>query len=164
MALTIADEAIGAARLLTLEGRLDNDTAADLELAMQDQLDAGAAGFVLDLAGLQYVSSAGLQVLLAMAQKTNGKGGLRLAGLQPSVRQVFDAAGATPLLAIFADRAAALGGSARKVEENRLASIVAKLLETPAAAPSAPADPQLVERVADLLGGEDDAAPPKARR
>lgn len=156
MALTIGEETANEVRVLALGGRLDNETAADLELAMQDLIDAGARDFVLDLGDLSYISSAGLQVLLGMAKGLKAQGGLRLAALQPGVRQVFDAAGATPLFAIFADRAAALGGRARKVEDDSISVVVARLLEATDPAPAGKADPDLVARVAGLLGNEPD--------
>lgn len=156
MALAIGEETAGEVRVLALDGRLDNETAADLELAMQDQIDAGARDFVLDLGRLSYISSAGLQVLLAMAERLQGQGGLRIAALQPAIRRVFDAAGATDLFAIFDDRAAALGGRARKVTREGFSTVVARLLEATDPAPDAgAADPELVARVAGLLGDRD---------
>jgi stage II sporulation protein AA (anti-sigma F factor antagonist) len=154
VALTIRDESVNDVRVLALDGRLDNDTAADLELAIQDLVDAGATEFVLDLGDLSYISSAGLQVLLGMTRTLQGRGGLRLAALQAGVRRVFDAADATGLFAIFADRAAALGGRARKVAEDSIAAVVARLLDVPDPPPAGNADPELVARVAGLLGDE----------
>lgn len=107
MALEIKDERNGSRCALVLSGRLDTDTAADLELAMQDLLNEGALDFVVDLAGVGYVSSAGLRVLLMLGKSIDGKGSLRLSGLNPTVKQVFDVAGFTQLFAIFATRAAA---------------------------------------------------------
>lgn len=156
MALSIGEETAGDVRVLVLGGRLDNETAADLELAMQDLIDAGASDFVLDLGDLSYISSAGLQVLLAMTRTLQGHGGLRLAALQPGVRRVFDAAEATNLFAIFADRAGALGGRAREVADDSISVVVARLLEVTDPAPAGKADPDLVARVAGLLGDTPD--------
>lgn len=107
MALEIKDERNGSRCVLVLGGRLDTDTAADLELSMQDLLNEGVLDFVVDLAGVGYVSSAGLRVLLMLGKSIDGKGSLRLSGLNPTVKQVFDVAGFTQLFAIFANRAAA---------------------------------------------------------
>lgn len=109
MALEIADERVGDVLVLDLSGRLDTDTSADLELAVQDLLETGARDFVINLAGVGYVSSAGLRVLLMLGKGVDGKGSLRLAGLNPTVRQVFDVAGFTQLFTILPDREAALG-------------------------------------------------------
>ncbi len=97
MGLEIAQELEGAVRILALRGRLDTDTSADLELAMQDLLGAGERVFLIDLREVGYVSSAGLRVLLAVAKKLEGsKGSMRLCGLNPAVAQVFDVAGFEP--------------------------------------------------------------------
>lgn len=106
--MEIAQEKRGAVSVLGPVGRLDTDSAADLELAIQDMLAAGAQHFVVDLERINYVSSAGLRVLLMLAKSTDGKGSLRIAGLNAQVQQVFDIAGFTRLFRIYPDREAAL--------------------------------------------------------
>jgi anti-anti-sigma factor len=130
VAIEIQQEQQGATRILALSGRLDTDTSADVELTLQDLLAAGERNFLIDLTGIGYVSSAGLRVLLATAkQLEGGKGSLRLCGLNPSVKQVFDVAGFSKLFALFPDRAAALGEPAKAVRpEVVLAQKVATLL------------------------------------
>jgi len=109
MAIDIQQEQLGAMRILGLSGRLDTETAVDVELALQDLLGAGERQFLIDLAGIGYVSSAGLRVLLGLAkQLEGGKGTLRLCGLNASVRQVFEVAGFSKLFTILPDRNAAL--------------------------------------------------------
>lgn len=129
MAIEIGQEQQGAVRILALAGRLDTETAADVELALQDLLAAGERQFLIDLAGIGYVSSAGLRVLLALAKQLDGsKGSLRLCGLNASVRQVFDVAGFSKLFAIFPNRDAALGQVPRLKPEAILAQQAARLL------------------------------------
>ena len=144
MSLEIREETIAEVRVLGLTGRLDTDTAADLELAAQDLIDAGARDFIVDLAGVGYVSSAGLRVLLMIGKSIDGKGSLRLCGLNATVRQVFDVAGFTQLFVIGADRnavlakakakakpavaAAAAAAAAESGRDNALAHAAAKLL------------------------------------
>lgn len=106
--MEIAQEKRGAVFVLGPVGRLDTDSAADLELALQDLLATNATHFVVDLAQINYVSSAGLRVLLMLAKSVDDKGSLRLSGLNPQVRQVFDIAGFTKLFRIYPDRDAAL--------------------------------------------------------
>lgn len=107
--MEIAHEQAGAVSVLAPVGRLDTDSATDLELALQDLLAADARHFVLDFAKIGYVSSAGLRVLLMAAKQLDGgKGSLRLCGLSAQVKQVFDIAGFSKLFQIFPDRAAAL--------------------------------------------------------
>lgn len=110
MALDVRQEQAGEVQVLVLSGRLDTDTSADLELVVQDLLQEGAKSFVVDLKGVGYVSSAGLRVLLMLGKSLDGKGGLRLSGLNPTVKQVFDVAGFAQLFAIFPNRDAALAG------------------------------------------------------
>jgi len=91
--MEIAHEQAGAVSVLAPVGRLDTDSATDLELALQDLIAVDARHFVLDFAKIGYVSSAGLRVLLMAAKQLDGgKGSLRLCGLSPQVRQVFDIA------------------------------------------------------------------------
>ncbi|MDR3388545.1 MAG: STAS domain-containing protein [Rudaea sp.] len=155
MAIDIQQEQIGSVRVLTLGGRLDTETAVDVELALQDLLAAGEHEFLIDLSGIGYVSSAGLRVLLSLAKQLDGgKGSLRLCGLNAAVTQVFDVAGFSKLFAIFPDRAAALPRQAQAKPDNSLALKAAALLGAPAAALSpAKADvTELARFVAILLG------------
>jgi len=109
MAIDIQQEQLGTLRILGLSGRLDTETAVDVELALQDLLGAGERQFLIDLGGIGYVSSAGLRVLLGLAKQLDGgKGTVRLCGLNASVRQVFDVAGFSKLFTILPDRNAAL--------------------------------------------------------
>lgn len=169
MALEIREESAGAVRLLILNGRLDTETSSDLELAAQDLLQAGECNFILDLSGIGYVSSSGLRVLLMMAKSVEGIGSLRLAGLNPTVRQVFDVAGFTPLFSIFGDRAGALAslpavaanaGESAAVPTQQspsaasdLATAAARLLKaTDVSDVKSRASADLVDRVAQALG------------
>lgn len=155
MSLEIKDELVGEIRVLALAGRLDTDTSADLELAVQDFLQEGSTDFVIDLQGVGYVSSAGLRVLLAMAKSLEGKGRLRLCALNQTVRQVFDVAGFTQLFSISANRDAALGASKGKPaaaavplapQAERLLRIQAGAAKAGSAAPA-----ELVAEVSRLL-------------
>jgi len=129
MAIQIDQEQQDGVRILALSGRLDTETAADVELALQDLLGAGERRYLVDLAGIGYVSSAGLRVLLALAKKLDGgKGELKLCDLNASVRQVFDMTGFSKLFAIFPNRDAALGQATKLKPEAELAQHAARLL------------------------------------
>src|SRR5258706_14584744 len=106
--MEIAQEQQGEVYLLAPVGRLDTDSASDLELALQDLDAAGAKHFVIDLAQIGYVSSAGLRVLTALAKSCESGGSLRLAGMNAQVKQGFDVAGFTKMFKIYADPKAAL--------------------------------------------------------
>lgn len=161
MALAINEEKVGEVTVLGLVGRLDTDTSADLELAVQDLMQAGVRQFLVDLSGVGYVSSAGLRVLLSLGKTVENSGGLRLAGLNPTVRQVFDVAGFTQLFAIFASRDAALAGKTRTAPRKEpapaaaatAASTVAGLLGVGNADIRAGKfDASLASRIAGLVG------------
>jgi anti-sigma B factor antagonist len=163
MALSIEQEQQGEIRIVALSGRLDNETSADLELAVQDLLTAGDRQFLFDLAGVGYVSSAGLRTLESLLKQVTGRrGDLRLCGLTDAVRQVFEVAGFLKSFAILSDRKAALrAGVAPALPEDKpdsgLAGSVAMLLgatqpEDRARASAAKADLELAQRAAQLLG------------
>jgi len=184
MGLSIREESVGRARVLTLSGRLDSETSSDLELAAQDQIAENHRDFVVDLTAVAYVSSAGLRVLLALAKQTDGVGSLRLVGLNPSVKKVFDVAGFTPLFAIAKDRASALrpfestsatsalddaaaASAIRKEDRRRLLDAAIQLLEAKAAANAQPVDRNVARHAATLLGAPeptpDKSTPPTGR-
>lgn len=82
-----------------LEGRLDTTTAPELEKALKDSLD-GIAGLVLDFGKLEYISSAGLRVLLA-AQKTMSKqGSMKVTHVNETIMEIFEVTGFADILTI----------------------------------------------------------------
>jgi anti-anti-sigma factor len=154
VAIEIEQEQVGSVRVLALNGRLDTETAVDVELALQDLVAAGEREYVIDLSGISYVSSAGLRVLLSLAKLLDGgKGSLRLCGLNAAVTQVFDVAGFSKLFAIFPDRAAALPKVAQGRADFSLGQKVAKLMGVkPSPTAPNPATAELARSVALLLG------------
>ena len=92
---------IANANAVTLElaGRLDTTTAPQLEAELKDCMDA-ADELTLDLANLEYISSAGLRVLLA-AQKVMGKKkGMKLHNVCAEIMEVFEITGFSDILTI----------------------------------------------------------------
>jgi anti-anti-sigma factor len=66
-------------------------------------------GMIIDCAALDYVSSAGLRVFLLVARGAKRAGvALALCSLKPAVREIFDVSGFSQIIAVHADRAAAL--------------------------------------------------------
>jgi anti-sigma B factor antagonist len=105
-------ESIGLTTVVILEGRLDFGAAAAFQAQLEAVLAGGGtkpAGVIIDGAGLDYVSSAGLRVFL-LAARTAQRAGLAFAicALTPAVREVFDVSGFSRVIAVYADRAAAL--------------------------------------------------------
>lgn len=149
MAIEIRQEQEGPFKVLALSGRLDTETAVDVELALQDLLGVGERQFIIDLAGIGYVSSAGLRVLLSLAKQLDGgKGTLRLCGLNPSVKQVFDVAGFSKLFTIFPDRA----GATKPPPSS--ATQAFKAAQAAQGAPAGPPKPEaiLAQKAAVLMG------------
>ena len=84
---------------LALEGRLDTNTAPQLEEALSDMLD-GVESLILDFEKLDYVSSAGLRVLLS-AQKTMTKQGeMKVIHVNETVNEIFEVTGFCDILTI----------------------------------------------------------------
>ena len=84
---------------ITLQGRLDTTTAPELEAALPEIL-AGTAVLTLDLAGLEYISSAGLRVLLSAQKAMNKQGSMTVAGVSDAIREIFDVTGFSDILTI----------------------------------------------------------------
>ena len=84
---------------IALEGRLDTTTAPELEKALKDSLE-GATALTLDFSGLEYISSAGLRVLLSAHKAMIGKGGLKVTHVNEIVNEVFDVTGFSDILTI----------------------------------------------------------------
>lgn len=80
----------GPILLARISGKLDRNTAPLLEQSMEKQFQEGASRIVLDLAGLEYVSSAGLRALLLLGKRAKAvNGGLAFCQLQGMVRELF---------------------------------------------------------------------------
>ncbi len=84
---------------LSLEGRLDTMTAPELEAEISKALP-GADSLVLDFAKLDYISSAGLRVLLSAHKQLSAKGGLKIVHVNDIVQEVFEVTGFADILTI----------------------------------------------------------------
>jgi anti-sigma B factor antagonist len=91
--------------IIRVSGRLDGITSDALETEVRRRLQAGHARIVFDLAALEYISSAGLRVLMLAARELRGKGTLAVAAPMPQVKQILDIA-AVPTFAKIYDSAA----------------------------------------------------------
>ena len=67
--MKIQDHKVGAAVVVEVAGRLDSVTSSELEKEILSQLQSGENNLLIDFAGLDYISSAGLRVLLMAAKK-----------------------------------------------------------------------------------------------
>ena len=99
--------------VVEVSGRLDAVTAPEFEAALNASIQQGNLRYVIDLDGLEYVSSAGLRGILVIAKLLRSKGGqLRFANVRGTVREVFDISGFGSILTIDESVAVALDGLA----------------------------------------------------
>ncbi len=84
---------------IALEGRLDTVTAPELEAELKGSLDP-VTDLVLDMADLEYISSAGLRVLLTAQKSMNQKGSMKLINVNETVMEIFDVTGFVDILTI----------------------------------------------------------------
>ena len=84
---------------LVLEGRLDTTTSPDLEEALAASLD-GVSELVFDFTKLDYLSSAGLRVLLSAQKRMNKQGSMKLVHVNDAVKEVFEITGFADFLTI----------------------------------------------------------------
>ena len=84
---------------VALEGRLDTTTAPELDVFAEKEL-ADTQELVLDFADLEYISSAGLRVLLKLQKVMNKKGNMKLIHVGDVVKEVFEITGFTDILTI----------------------------------------------------------------
>ena len=84
---------------LALEGRLDTMTAPELENELKTSLD-GVKALTLDFSALEYVSSAGLRVILGAQKIMNKQGEMKITNVNEEIMEIFDITGFTDILTI----------------------------------------------------------------
>lgn len=84
---------------IAIEGRLDTMTAPQLEAEVKGSID-GIANLTLDFAKLEYVSSAGLRVILAAQKIMNAQGDMKILNVSDDVMEVFEITGFADILTI----------------------------------------------------------------
>jgi anti-sigma B factor antagonist len=85
---------------LTLAGRLDTVTAPELEQVIQEMLP-GLTELTLDLTELEYISSAGLRVLLSAQKAMNRQGRMTVTHVNETIMEIFDVTGFSDILTIL---------------------------------------------------------------
>jgi anti-sigma B factor antagonist len=106
--MNVTERTVGDIAIVAVEGRLDANTSGVLESKFVQLVEQGQTKFVFDLAQLDYVSSAGLRILLVAAKKLKAlKGSLALIEMTDSVREVFDMSGFSTIFSIYATEAEA---------------------------------------------------------
>jgi len=97
--MTIEKKINGEALTLIVSGRLDTQTAPELENEL-DSVLSGLKELTFDFANLEYVSSAGLRVILKAQKAMNAQGSMKLTGVNDSIMEVFDITGFLDILTI----------------------------------------------------------------
>lgn len=97
--MTIEIKKLGAETILEISGRLDTNTAPALEKTISEDIARDVA-LVLDLKDLEYLSSAGLRVLLGAQKQMQKSGSMKLRNVGAVVREVFEITGFDTILTI----------------------------------------------------------------
>lgn len=106
----------GIITVLKVSGRIDTITAPDLDVAVGAALDSPGRACILELTAVDYVSSAGLRVLVMGAKKASSSGGVfSLCGVQPPVHKVLEMVGFAPLIETHTDEAGAVYAARKKL-------------------------------------------------
>ena len=95
--LNITDRREDNALTLALEGRLDTTTAPELETVLNEQL-GDATELVFDMKELEYISSAGLRVLLSTQKRMNRRGSMKVVGVSETIMDIFEITGFCDIL------------------------------------------------------------------
>ena len=106
--MEIKEDAIGEAVVLIPQTRVDSATAKAFEGKVVAVVNSGAPRIIIDFCDLDYISSAGLRVVLVGAKMTRAPRKFALCGMKPQIREIFDVSGFSKILAIHPDRDTAL--------------------------------------------------------
>jgi anti-anti-sigma factor len=99
--MQIAEAKKNGVMVVSVDGRIDASNAPTLEQKLLALIAGGEKRLVIDCTQLEYVSSAGLRVLLVAAKRLSGDGTLGLAALNKQIHEVFDIAGFSSIFQIY---------------------------------------------------------------
>ncbi|MCR4740432.1 MAG: STAS domain-containing protein [Lachnospiraceae bacterium] len=97
--MTINKQKNGTSMTVALEGRLDTTTAPELENELRESLE-GVEELIFDLKALDYISSAGLRVLLSTQKIMNKQGTMKVTGSNEDIMEIFEVTGFSDILTI----------------------------------------------------------------
>ena len=97
--------------VLSIKGRIDSSTAPQFEQAIKAATDQSRFKIVLDMSGLEFMSSAGLRVLVNAQRicKRYNRGEVVLTEIPTNIKSALDLSGFTPLFKVFGDKLTAVG-------------------------------------------------------
>ena len=97
--MTINKVRIDSELTLVIDGRLETTTAPELESVVKSEL-AGVTSLIFDFKKLEYISSAGLRVLLSAQKVMNAQGEMKIRGANEIVTEIFEITGFSDILTI----------------------------------------------------------------
>jgi len=98
--------------VIQVKGRMDAVSAPEFETACAKCMEQGDTAFVVDLAGLEYISSAGLRAMLVVAKKLkSNNGSISFCSLTPTVERVFSISGFRSMFSVHDSLTKALANS-----------------------------------------------------
>ena len=107
--MSLSREKNGEVFIVSAAGQINSANAAEVEKNVLEWVEEGERKWILDMGGLEYISSAGLRVVLLLAKRLKQNGGhLVLCSLQPHVLEVFDISGFLSILDVAESREMAL--------------------------------------------------------
>lgn len=108
--LTITTESFRRATLIVVSGRVDSNSSPELDQKLKDNLEKGNYCLVVNLSGVDYISSAGLRAIVSALRTAKKNGGdLVLSAPSSRVREVLELAGIESLFRIDDNNTAAIG-------------------------------------------------------
>jgi anti-sigma B factor antagonist len=97
--MTINKKQNGNSVIYSVEGRLETTTAPELESVLKQELD-GVADLTFDFEKLDYISSAGLRVILFAQKKMNTQGTMKVINSNEIVKEIFEVTGFTDIITV----------------------------------------------------------------
>lgn len=109
MEIVCREEEANDVLIVDVTGDLDARSAGDLKLTLNEKIEGGKVWILVNLSEVPYMDSAGLGVLVSGLKNTNRQNGdLRICGLQPDVRNIFELTRLNKVFQIFEDEASAI--------------------------------------------------------
>jgi len=109
--MNITTTANGEVKVIALNGNFDTNTSPDAEAHLNALINEGTTKIIVDLKDINYISSAGLRVLLVTTKLLKSKGGeCRICNLNEMVQEVFDISGFNMIFGVFQSEDDALKG------------------------------------------------------
>ena len=107
---TIEIDSFKRVDVVKVEGRIDSSNAREFDEALKKLIDQGRNNLVLDMSGVNYMSSAGLRAMVTALRATKkNSGDVRLADPSPRIKEVLKLAGLESVFTTYEDRVAAVG-------------------------------------------------------